>query len=328
MKFLKRNIKYIVIYLVLILLMIIELPYYIDAPGGIVNIEKRIDIENGYAYQGSFNLAYVSEYRATLPTLVYSLFNEDWKVMSKNDVLTLNETANDYELRDRLLLEEAYSNAILVGYTKANKEIEIKEEKLYVSYIFEDSNNNLEVGDQILEVDKRQVNSKKDIDEIISNYNVGDKINIKIKKNNKEAIKTATLKEYNNKPTIGISVIKIRTLKTNPEIEVNYKARESGPSGGLMLSLAIYNSLVSDDITRGLTIVGTGTIDDEGNVGSIGGVNYKLKAAVKNKADIFIVPNGENYLDAIKLKQEQRYNIDIIGVSTFDDALNYLKNRE
>ena len=74
----------------------------------------------------------------------------------------------------------------------------------------------------------------------------------------------------------------------------------------------------------GKTIVGTGTIDINGNVGPIGGVKYKLKGAVKNKAEIFIVPNGENYEEAIKLKKENNYKIDIIGVNTIDDALNYL----
>ena len=91
-----------------------------------------------------------------------------------------------------------------------------------------------------------------------------------------------------------------------------------------MLSLAIYNNLVKEDITKGRIIVGTGTIDEFGNVGSIGGVEYKLKTAVNNKADIFLVPNGENYEEAIKLQNAKKYKIKIKGVSTFDEALDYL----
>lgn len=326
--FFKRNIKCIIIYLVIIAIMLIEFPYYIDAPGGIINVEKRISIENNYDSEGSFNLAYVSEYKATLVTLLFSLFNSDWKVISAKEVLNDNESTSDYELRDRLLMEEAYSNAILVGYTRANKNIDIIDEMLYVSYTFDESDTNLEIGDQILEVDDQKVHSKEEIDSIISNYEIGDTISIKVKKNDKEFLRTATLIDYNGKPIVGISVIKIRNLKTDPEIELNYKARESGSSCGLMLSLAIYNSLVEEDITNGLTIVGTGTIDENGNVGSIGGVEYKLKSAVKSEADLFIVPAGENYNDAIKLKKEKNYDIEIVAVSTFDEALEYLKNRE
>lgn len=308
--------------------MLIEFPYYIDAPGGIINVEKRISIENNYDSEGSFNLAYVSEYRATLVTLLFSLFNSDWEVTSVKEVLNNNESASDYELRDRLLMEEAYSNAILIGYTRANKNVEVIDEMLYVSYIFDESDTDLEIGDQILEVNNQKVNSKEEIDFIIANYKAGDTINIKVKKNDKEFLRSATLIEYNDKSIIGISVIKIRKLKTDPEIKLNYKARESGASCGLMLSLAIYDSLVEEDITNGLTIVGTGTIDEFGNVGSIGGVEYKLKSAVKSKADLFIVPAGENYNDVMRLKAEKKYDIEIVPVSNFDEALQYLKNRE
>ena len=93
-----------------------------------------------------------------------------------------------------------------------------------------------------------------------------------------------------------------------------------------MTTLAIYDSLIEKDLTKGLKIVGTGTIDIEGNVGEIGGVKYKLKGVVNNKADIFFVPNGKNYEDAIKIKKEKGYNIKIVGVSTLDEAIEYLEN--
>lgn len=327
-KFLKNNIKIIIFYIFLIVLMMWEFPYYIDAPGGIQDVNNRITIDNGYNSKGSFNLAYVSEYKGSVPVLFLSLFNKDWKVYKKKDVLMPNESDSEYEYRDRLFLEEACSNAIYIGFSKANKKVNITDEKVYVSVVFEESDTNLDITDQILEVEGISIHSKEEIDEIVSNHNVGDTISIKVLKDNKEINRSARIIEYENKKVIGISVIKVRSIETDPNIDINYQKSESGPSGGLMLALAIYNSLVSEDITNGLTIVGTGTINEYGEVGSIGGVDYKLKSAVKNKADIFIVPNGENYEEAIKIKKDKGYNIDIVGVSTFDDALDYLKNRE
>ena len=52
------------------------------------------------------------------------------------------------------------------------------------------------------------------------------------------------------------------------------------------MALAMYDALTREDITKGKTIAGTGTIDANGNVGAIGGVIYKLSGAVKNNADI------------------------------------------
>ena len=118
----------------------------------------------------------------------------------------------------------------------------------------------------------------------------------------------------------------IKEYETIPKVKINVDDNESGPSGGLITALAIYNSLVETDITNNLTIVGTGTIEEDGSIGSIGGVEYKLKSAVRSNADLFIVPMDENYESAIKYKKENNYEIDIIGVSTFDEAVKYLEN--
>ena len=93
-----------------------------------------------------------------------------------------------------------------------------------------------------------------------------------------------------------------------------------------MTTLAIYDALIPEDLTHGLKIAGTGTIDSNGNVGEIGGVNFKLAGAVYGKADIFLVPSGENYEDAMRIKKERNYKIEIVEINTFDDAIEYLKS--
>ena len=92
-----------------------------------------------------------------------------------------------------------------------------------------------------------------------------------------------------------------------------------------MLSLAIYNSLIDEDITKGKKVVGTGTIDINGNVGKIDGVKYKILGAVKNKANLFICPK-ENYDEVIRVKKNHNLDIKIISVETFDEAIEYLNN--
>ena len=124
---------------------------------------------------------------------------------------------------------------------------------------------------------------------------------------------------------VGIAFLTTYEYDTDPSISVKTKSSESGSSGGLMLSLAIYNAITKEDITKGKTIVGTGTIDILGNVGKIDGVKYKILGAVKNKADLFICPK-ENYEEAMKVKKEHNLDINIVSVETFDEAINYLKN--
>ena len=58
-----------------------------------------------------------------------------------------------------------------------------------------------------------------------------------------------------------------------------------GPSAGLMFALGIIDKLEPEDLTGGKVIAGTGTIDDEGNVGPIGGIPQKLVGAKDAGAD-------------------------------------------
>lgn len=323
-KFIIKNYYYFIFVIVIFVLFFIKFPYYIDAPGGIINVNDRIKTDEKYEESGSFNLAYVSEYDANLVTLFIAWINKDWEIIKEEDVLLDNETSKDYNTRDKLLMEESISNAINVAYNKSNSKLDILNKKIKVAYIYEESNTDLKVGDEILEVNNKKINSKEEIKDILSNCSIGDQISLKVKNNNKEYYRKAKLIEYEGETIIGVMIVQVNDYNLKPNIEVQTNKRESGPSGGLMLALSIYNKLTNKDITNNLTIVGTGTIDIDGNVGDIGGVEYKLKAAVKEDADLFIVPNGDNYDEAIKVKKKNKYKIKIVGVSTFDEAIEYL----
>lgn len=321
---LKENFKVFLSMLVVFLLCTVSFPYYINAPGGLINVDDRIEIDDTNLSSGSLNMAYVSEIKATIPTLLYSLFNKSWDVIKEEDITYENETIEETYLRDHLLLEEAVNNAIIVGFTKAQKEVEVVSLKLIVTYVDANAKTDLEIGDEIISIDGEKVKSTNDIHKLLNQKSINSQVNLKVISDNKELTRKAHLYEENDKNIIGIMINEQKEVKTNPKVKLNFKKSESGPSGGLMTALAIYNSLIEEDITHGKKIVGTGTIDEFGNVGSIGGVKYKLEEAVNKKAEIFLVPTGKNYEEAIKLKKDNNYKIEIVGVSNIDDAINYL----
>lgn len=322
--FLKKY-RFILFLIFIMVLFLVRFPYTIDAPGGYINVTERIELDGAYESEGSFNMAYVSEVGATIPTLIYAWINPSWDISKNEDILLENETIDDLLFRNKLALKEANNNAIMVAYSKAGYKYDVVDQKFYVAYLDKDADTDLKVGDSIIEVDGKVVTSKDEIAKIIKNKNVGDSIDFKVLRSGKQLDKTATIKNIDGSKVVGIVIYEMVELETHPKINIKSSSSESGPSGGLMTSLAIYNALVEEDITNGNKIVGTGTIDFEGNVGSIGGVKYKLLGAVRNKAKIFIVPAGENYLEAMELKEKNNYDIKIIGVSTFDEALAFLR---
>jgi len=302
-----------------------ELPYYIDAPGGLIDVSERIDIENSYPVEGSFNLAYVSEMKATIPTLLFSLFQKDWDVLEKGDIIASNETIEEMNYRNNLMLQEANQNAVYIGFQKANRYVSVTNHKVYIVYIDENAKTDLKIGDQILKINDKLINSKQDVYDILKDCKINDTVQITVKNKEGEVNKTATMIEEQNRIMIGIVTSELKDIDTNEEVNFHFKPSESGPSGGFMMALSIYNYLTEEDLTHGFKIVGTGTIDEFGNVGSIGGIEYKIKAAVKKKAKIFFCPE-DNYEDAFKVVNENNYTIQLIKVSHIDDAIEYLES--
>ena len=323
-KLIKDNYKFIIVLVLLLIIFWLPLPYYIDAPGGLTNLNNKVKI-NDKKIDGSYNLTYVSEYKASIPLIIYSWFNKDYDIYKKEDILLDNESDSEYYKRDRLFLEESVSNAVISAYTLANKKISIKSKYLYVGYILDNSNTDLVVGDSIISIDGINVNTKEEINKLLSKKKKNDKITIKVKNNNKEYNRYAYLKEEDSKIVIGIIPIEVYDYKVDPKVDIKTSASESGGSGGLMLSLTIYDLLTDKNLSKGRIVAGTGTIDDKGIVGEIGGIKYKIKGAVKDKADIFFVPSG-NYKEARKLVDKNNYKIKLVKVDTLKEAVNYLVN--
>lgn len=322
--FIKENYKSLIILIIIFMVFTIELPYSIYTPGGAVNLNERVNVENKENVEGSFNMAYVSMVKGSIPFLLISKVFPDWDIVKKEEITAKGESMEELMVRERLYLQESIDNAIINAYRKANKEINIKSIINNVSYISEDSQTDLKVGDQIISVNGINITSLSELKEIVEKLDENVKVELKIKRKDKEREAYATTYKIEDITKIGISFVTTYDYETNPEVKIKSKSTEAGSSGGLMMSLTVYNQLTEKDITKGKKIVGTGTIDIEGNVGEIGGVKYKLIGAVKNKADVFICP-VENYEEAIKIAQEKKYDIKIISATTFDETLKKLE---
>ena len=321
---LKENLINLIIILLIVLLFGVRFPYYINGPGGIENIDKKVIIENENKSSGSINMVYVNEYRSTAIMMLYAYLNPNLDIYKKEDYLSTNETYEIMKYRNDLQMEESIDDATIVAYNKANEDITINKTDLYVTYIYKEANTNIEVGDKLISIDGIEFKDKEELDKVIDSHNIGDIIKIKVINEGKEYIREATIQGDEEDRYIGIYITHDIDYKVDRDIKFKVANNESGPSGGLMMSLEIYNSLIPNDITKGNIIAGTGTIDVDGNVGSISGIKYKIKSAVKKHADIFLVPAGENYDEAIELKEKYNYKIDIVPVETIDDAINYL----
>jgi PDZ domain-containing protein len=95
-----------------------------------------------------------------------------------------------------------------------------------------------------------------------------------------------------------------------------------GPSAGLLFSLGIVDKLDGGDLTGGRTVAGTGTITAGGEVGAVGGVPLKTKAARRDGATVFLVPEDE----CADARAELPKGLRLIPVTTLKGAVAALRD--
>lgn len=322
--FFKENYKGILILLFIYILFNFRLNFSIYTPGGLINLSDRIiskdEINDS---KGSLNMTYVSLVKGTIPTYLIAKLIPTWDIIPNEDI-TYDGNIDETIKIDQYYLEESISNAYMVAYNEANVDYEIKNTNNYVTYIYEEAKTNLKLFDNILEYDNIKFTNFTTMQEYITSKNIGDKVNFIVNRNGKKINCYAELIDINGEAKVGVSAAVVNEYESDINIDIKSKKTESGSSGGFMMALAMYDALTKEDITKGRKIAGTGTIDSEGNVGVIGGVIYKLSGAVKNKADIMLVPK-ENYEEALNYKKKHNFNIELISINNFQEAIEYLK---
>ena len=322
----KEEYKFLIVLVLLFILFTWPVNYYIVVGGGISNIDSRIKVEDGYKSKGSFNISYVTELEGKIFTYLLSYVIPSWERESVDDYKYVeSEELDDIAFRGDLDLKSANSTAIYYAYTLANKEIKEISRETYVIVIFDEYKTKLKIQDQLLGVNGTRFNSVEEYKEYIQQFNEGDTVDVLVKRNNKEI--TVKCPIYVNEGTkiLGVALQTVTEYDTDPDIDIKFRGSESGPSGGLMTTLDIYNKLTKKDLTNNLDIAGTGTINTDGSIGQIGGVNYKLLGAVNGGADVFLVPDGKNYKTCAKLKKEKKLKIKLIKVKNIEDAINKLE---
>lgn len=325
-KDIKRNYKFYTCLLLIMALFLIRFDYVIYTPGSLENLDDRIKVEPSYESKGSMNLTYVTSLPATIPNMILSLIIPNWDIESLDDMRVENESEKEIENRDKIYLKGTSYDAIIAAFKEANMDYEVTSVDVTITYVYNFAKSDLKVSDIIKTINGVKISKFDDIKKEIDKYEVGDKLKINVLRNNKIIECTSQLVEKDGNKVIGVALEELKNIKTNPKVEYIFKDNESGSSRGLMCALEIYNRITKYDITKGDIISGTGVIDENGNVGAIGGVKYKLKGAVNKHAKVFIVPS-DNYKEAIELKNKYNYDIEIIKADTLSNVIEKLKKR-
>lgn len=253
---------------------------------------------------------------------------------SSIDTYKQTQSLSDSKLQGQISHNSSNDNAIITAYKYANK----IDSNISIDYtldsltIYETSNNELRINDQIIEINNETITSNS-YEEFLKKANVFNETNsryiyenketkLKIIRDNNELIITLKDKE------LVVFYPKYTIKKTNPSFD-GFVSRGDvgGPSGGMIQTLSIYYALTNQKIEGRITGTGTIEMDDSNEIGRIGGLVQKYYTVKKAKAKYFIIPKSQSKVELDKINELNKNNgIIIIVVENFEDVIRGLEN--
>ncbi|MFF9582243.1 PDZ domain-containing protein [Streptomyces achromogenes] len=326
---------------------LIPVPYAEMSPGPTVNTLGEHDGEpvlqisghKTYPADGHLNMTTVrvtgADYRMNLVEAVYGWLAHDSKIVPHDTLYPDGKTEEQSSQENA----EEFSQSQESAKVAALKELHIPVKSwVIVSTVVKGSpaEGRLHAGDVIKAVDGTAVKRPADVAKLVTKHKPGQdavftiipaKDQAAAEKAHKEATGTRNVAITTRAATdggakraiVGISAGTDHTFPFTIDIKL---ADVGGPSAGLMFALGIYDKLTPGSLTGGTFVAGTGTIDDNGTVGPIGGIEMKTVGARDKGARYFLTP-ADNCAAAAKDTPD---GLTLVKVKTIGDALGALKD--
>lgn len=326
--------------LLLYVFFFLPVPYYVERPGNAVAIGPMVEVEgNSEENNGELMLTTIELFRATPFTALFQ-FLPFHSGVGENQLLGQFEDYSEYRTLQRYYMENSINMAKAAAFSEADLPHDVDYRGVYVMNVSNQSNflGLIETGDGIREVNGHSFLNTEEFVDLISSKAEGESIRLTVERDSEEMIveEELIILEETGQPGIGISLVTRSLVETTPTVSIR-SGNIGGPSAGLLFALEVY-SQITDQPFNDLKIAGTGTINDQGVVGRVGGVDKKVVAADREGVDIFFVPDDiieddlllsypaiqSNYQTALETAEAIDTEMEIVAVNHFSEAISYL----
>jgi Lon-like protease len=297
----------------------VRLPYYALGPGPARDVLPLIDVDGAPTYPGSSGHLVLTTVRFTTLTPIGALvawLDPEQAVVDEDVLYPPGLTPDEEEQRAVSEMDQSKIDAAVVVLSQLTPYPDEHARGALIEQVGEGcpADQRLFPGDLILRIDDEPVDSASEASDLIDAVPPARPIGFRIRAEGE--VRDVRVERGQcpgvRQPLVGISIVEPFPFEISIESD-----DVGGPSAGLMWALGLYDLLTPGDLTEGRTIAGTGTIDQAGKVGPIGGVGDKVVAARDAGADILLVPKG----NAREAEDVDHGELQVIPVGSFDEAL-------
>ena len=303
----------------------VGLPYVVMSPGPATNILGKVDgkpllsVQGAPTYPTSGTLDFTTVsvdggpgVRVTVYDLAQAWLSGSQEILPEEQVFPPQQSEKDAQEEGAAEMAGSQSVATATALRAIGTAVP---EMVVIAGVPDDSPSKgaFEADDVLVSIDGEPASSSDAVRAAVQRHQPGDSFPVVVRRDGKEQTVTAKTGEVDGRTVMGVG------LRLDYDLPVDVTLRTGnvgGPSAGLMFSLAIYDALTPGELTGGKNIAGTGTMDDAGTVGPIGGIRQKLVGARRAGADYFLAP-ADNCDDVVGNVPD---GLTVVKVATFDEG--------
>lgn len=309
----------------------VQIGHFEFRPGSARPTTDLVDVGEGIEVHppaGEIAFTTVSLRQSTVASYVWAWFDDDVEVVA-DELILGNRTPQENRQFNLQLMDTSKQDAIRVALLELGYEVPVTIEGVVVVAVQEGSAGDglVEPGEAVVAIDGEPLDDIDDVSRIMDAKAPGDTVVLSVEPPERGDVTEVPVvlgpsPDDPEQGLIGIS-LEPRSPAYDFPIDVGIDSGNvGGPSAGLAFTLAVLDVLTPGELTGGLDVAVTGTIDGAGNVGDVGGVRQKTAAAIDQGYDLFLVPSGE-----FQEAQERAGDaLEVIAVDTLADALDALES--
>ncbi len=168
-------------------------------------------------------------------------------------------------------------------------------------------------GDVIVSLDGEPLDTYPELLAALDDVTPGDDVVLGVERDGEPTDLTVTTGEGDDRALLGVLI----DPQYDFPVDVSYGIEDiGGPSAGTMFALGTIDLLTPEDELNGAVVAGTGTMDVDGSVGPIGGIEQKMYGALRDGAQWFLAPS-DNCGEVVGHEPD---GLEVVSVSTLAEA--------
>jgi PDZ domain-containing protein len=317
----------------------IHLPYVIIAPGDATPLDEHVVTVDGaptYDHHGNvvFLTVQVSNHDPNLWRLVASWLDSDREVVNRETAVGCLSDAENTTINTQLM-DQSQNDAKRVALTRLGYTVDADPPQISIVEVCPGAPafGKLQAGDRVLAIDDHPITTIDDVGPLVQRHRSGEPATVTFSRNGETHTVSVVTGERSRDgqkcrpvradaegtPCLGVSTQSFTPYRFPIDVQINTET-VGGPSAGLAFALAIIDDLTPGNLTGGNRVAVTGTINGDGIVGPVGGVEQKAITARHNGVKLMIVPREE-----VKDARAGAGDVKVVGVHTLDEALAALE---